>query len=190
VAAPASPLSQLISPAQPSGAKSPHPLSGDSDRFQGRYWLHVLATNVADVVTSIGGLIFDRAMAGWDVTVEVERNLGREADRPIRILGGRAATLVARPDGSGSAPRPHVLAVATDVFVNNEPVRRLVRTARNGNATDVLLWDRHRPPALNCRLVPVRHRPSAAAQVFKSHALAARGAFVTEPAEEGFYSMT
>jgi hypothetical protein len=106
----------------------------------------VLATNVADVVTSIGGLIFDRAMAGWDVTVEVERNLGREADRPIRILGGRAATLVARPDGAGSAPRPHVFAVATDVFVSNEPVRRLVRTARNGNATDVLLWGRRRPP--------------------------------------------
>ena len=73
MAAPASPLSQLNSPAQPSGAKSPHPLSGDSDRFQGRYWLHVLATNVADVVTSIGGLIFDRVMAGWDVTVEVEK---------------------------------------------------------------------------------------------------------------------
>jgi hypothetical protein len=186
VAAPASPLTQLNSPAQPSGAKSPHPLSGDI----GRYRLHVVATNVADVVTSIGGLIFDRAMAGWDVTVEVERNIGREVDRPIRILGGRVATLVAAPDGAGSAPRPHVLAVATDVFVSNEPVRRLVRAARNGNATDVLLWGRRHPPALNCRLVPVRHRPSAAAQVFKSHALAARGAIVTEPAEEGFYSMT
>src|SRR6202008_5029693 len=78
----------------------------------------------------------------------------------------------------------------TDVFVSNEPVRRLVRTARNGKATDVLLWGRRRPAALTRRLVPVRHRPSAAAQVFKSHALAARGAFVTEPAEEFFYSMT
>jgi len=67
---------------------------------------------------------------------------------------------------------------------------RLVRAACNGNATDVLLWGRRRPPALNCRLVPVRHRPSAAAQVFKSHALAARGAVVTQSAEEGFYSMT
>ena len=82
------------------------------------------------------------------------------------------------------------LQLQTDVFVSNEPVRRLVRTARNGNATDVLRWGRRRPAALNRRLVPVRNRPSAAAQVFKSHALAARGAFVTEPAEEGFYSMT
>ena len=114
MAAPASPLTQLNSPAQPSGAKSPHPLSGDI----GRYRLHVLATNVADVVTSIGGLIFDRAIAGWDVTVAVDGNVD---DRPIRILGGRVAT-VAGPDGAGSAPRPHVLAVATDVFVRNEKV--------------------------------------------------------------------
>jgi hypothetical protein len=82
-----------------------------------------------------------------------------------------------------------VLAVATDVFVANEPVRRLALAAREGNATDVLLWGRRHPPNLNCRFVPVRHRPSAAAHVFKSHALAARGSFAAERAEEGFYSM-
>jgi hypothetical protein len=189
VAAPASPLSQLNSPAQPSGAKSPHPLSGDSDRPQGRYWLHVLATNVADVVTSIGGLIFDRAMAGWDVTVEVERNLGREADRPIRILGGRAATLVARPDGAGSAPRHTCLQLQpTCSSATNRSADWCGRRATAMQPTSCSGVGAARP--LNCRLVPVRHRPSAAAQVFKSHALAARGAFVTEPAEEGFYSMT
>ena len=82
-----------------------------------------------------------------------------------------------------------MLAVATDVFVTNEPVRRLALAARKGDATDVLLWGRRQPPNLNGRFVPVRHRPSAAAQVFKSHALAARGAFAAEPAEEGFYSI-
>jgi hypothetical protein len=186
VAAPASPLTQLNSPVQLPAAKSQRPARGEI----GRYRLHVVATNVADVVRSVGGLIFDRAMAGWDVTVEVERNVGRDADRPIRILGGRVATRVAGPEGAGCAPRPHLLAVATDVFVSNEPVRRRVLAARNGNATDVLLWGRRHPPALNCRLMPVRHLPSAAAQVFKSHALAARGGSITEPAEEGFYSMT
>jgi hypothetical protein len=82
-----------------------------------------------------------------------------------------------------------VLAVATDVFVANVHLRRLVLAARKGNATDVLLWGRRHPPKLNRRFVPVRHRPSAAAHVFKSHALAARGAFAAEPTEEGFYSM-
>jgi hypothetical protein len=189
VAAPASPLTPLNSPAQLPRAKSRRPTAEDTDRYQDRYRLHVVATNIADVVTSLGGLIFDRAMAGWDVTVEVERGIGREADRAIRILGGRVATPVAGSGCVGSAPRPHVLAVATDVFVTNEPIRRLALAARKGKATDVLLWGRRQPPNLNCRFVAVRHRPSAAAQVFKSHALAARGAFAAEPTEEGFYSL-
>jgi hypothetical protein len=173
VAAPASPLAQLNSPAQPPVAKSPRLAPQDS----GRYRLHVVATNIADVVTSIGGLIVDRAMAGWDVTVAVD---GDVDDRSIRILGARVAT---------TAAEPHVLAVATDVFVASEPVRRLALAARKGNTADVLLWGRRHPPNLNCRFVPVRHRPSAAAQVFKSHALAARGAVAAESTEEGFYSM-
>jgi hypothetical protein len=189
VAAPASPLTQLNRPAQLRRAKSPRSAPEDSDRYR----LHVVATNVADVVMSIGGLIFDRAMAGWDVTVAVDGNGSgandERADRAIRILGGRVAMMAAAPDGTGSAFRPQVLAVATDVFVANEPLRRLVLAARQGNATDVLLWGRRQPTNLNCRFVAGRHRPSAAAQVFKSYALAARGTFVAEPTEEGFYSM-
>ena len=192
MAAPASPLTQLNSPSQLRRAKSPLPAAEHSDRYR----LHVVATNIADVVMSIGGLIFDRAMAGWDVTVAVDGNVraavddrAERADRAIRILGGRVAVMAAAPDGTGSAPRPQVLAVATDVLVANEPLRRLVLAARQGNTTDVLLWGRRQPPNLNCRFVAGRHLPSAAAQVFKSHALAARGTFVAEPTEEGFYSM-
>jgi hypothetical protein len=184
VAAPASPLTQLNNPTSPPGAKSRRLTPEDTDRYR----LHVVATSVADVVTSIGGLIFDRAMAGWDVTVAVAGDVEREADRALRILGARVAT-AAGTESTGSAPRPHVLAVASDVFVANEPVRRLALAAREGDATEVLLWGRRRPPNLNGRFVPARHRPSAAAQVFKSHALAARGSFAAEPAEEGFYSM-
>ena len=88
MAAPASPLTQLNSPAQLPGAKSRRPAPEDADRYQDRYRLHVVATNIADVVTSIGGLIFDRAMAGWDVTVAVDGNVD---DRAIRIFGGRVA---------------------------------------------------------------------------------------------------
>jgi hypothetical protein len=187
VAAPASPLMQPNSPAHLPAAKSPRSAPDGSDRYQDRYRLHVVATNVADLVTSIGGLIFDRAMAGWDVTVAVD---GEVDDRPIRILGARVATLAAGSDSADSASRPQLLAVASEVFVKNESVRRLVLAARKANATDVLLWGRRHPPNLNCRFVPVRHRPSAAAHVFKSHALATRGAPAAEPTEEGLYSMT
>jgi hypothetical protein len=146
-----------------------------------RYRLHVVATNVADAVTSIGGLIFDRAMAGWDVTIAVDGDTnGTIDDRPIRILGARVA---------GIPFRPRVLAVATDVFVANQSLRRLALAAGKGKATDVLLWGRRQPPNLNRRFVPVRHRPSAAAQAFKSHALAGRGALAAAPTDEGFFSM-
>jgi hypothetical protein len=82
-----------------------------------------------------------------------------------------------------------MLAVGTDVVVKSEAVRRLVRGARHDSTTDVLLWGRRRPPKLNCKFVPARHQPSAAAHVFKSHALAAGGARAVHLAEEGFYSI-
>jgi hypothetical protein len=188
VAAPASPLTQLNNPASLPGAKSRRLAPEDTDRYQDRYRLHVVAASIADVVTSIGGLIFDRAMAGWDVTVAVPGDVEEGADRALRILGARVAT-AAGTESTGSAPRPHVLAVASDVFVANEPVRRLALAARRGDATEVLLWGRRRPPNLNGRFVPARHRPSAAALLFKSHALAARGSFAGEPTDEAFFSL-
>jgi hypothetical protein len=176
VAAPASPLKHLHRPAQRRPASSSHPAAEDLDRYQFR----VVAASVADVVTAIGGLIFDRAMAGWDVSVVVDGD-GVD-DRPIRILGGRVTTLSA-------PPRPHTLAVATDVLARSEAVRRMVLAARSDVATEVLLWGRRRPPHLNCKFVPLLHQPSAAAHLFKSHALTAGGAHPVHPAEEGFYSM-
>ena len=102
---------------------------------------------------------------------------------------GRYASWAAESRWPDRTARAHVLAFGTDVFVTNEPVRRLALAARKGNASEVLLWGRRQPPNLNCTFVPVRHRPSAAAQVFKSHALAARGTFAAEPTEEGFYAL-
>jgi hypothetical protein len=143
-----------------------------------RYRLHVIAPSVADAVSAAGGLIFDRAMAGWDVTVTVD---GKVDDRPIRILGASVENLSAGPA---------CLAVATDMLVKSQPVRRLVVAAINRRTTDVLLWGRHHTPDLKCRLVTVLHRPSAAAHVFKSHALVAGGTFFAGMADEGFYSAT
>jgi hypothetical protein len=75
------------------------------------------------------------------------------------------------------------------VLAKSEAVRRMVLAAGSDTATEVLLWGRRRPPQLNCKFVPVQHQPSAAAHVFKSHALAAGGAHAVHPADEGFYSM-
>jgi hypothetical protein len=108
-------------------------------------------------------------------------------DRPIRILGGRLAQRL--EDRAGLLPRPHLLAVATDVMVKSDAVRRYALAVGNDNEAEVLLWGRHHPTNLDSRFVAARHRPSAAAQVFKSQALAAGGAPAGQPADEGFYSM-
>jgi hypothetical protein len=186
VAAPASPLKRAHRTVQLPGAAAPRP----APEVLRRYRFQVVAANVTDAVMSIGGLIFDRAMAGWDVSVVVDADTARGIDdRPIRILGGKVTSLVGGPNRAEMLPRPHMLAVATDVMVRSEAVRRRVLSAGNDNATDVLLWGRHHPPERNCRFVPVRHRPSAAAQAFKSHALADGGAIAVHQADEGFYSM-
>ena len=119
MAAPASLLKQLNSPAQLPTASPPRRAPEDSHRYQ----LQVFAPNIADVVVSVGGLIFDRAMAGWDVTVVVDGSdkdgdggsLEGIDDRPIRILGAR----LAGPDRVGTTPCPQMLAIATDVLVKS-----------------------------------------------------------------------
>ena len=184
MAAPASPLQQLHRPIPLPRALSPR---SDLDDF-GRYRFQVIAASIADAVMSIGGLIFDRAMAGWDVRVVVDGGSDRDIDdRPIRILGGRVAKRL--ESRVGPRARPHMFAVATDVMVKSEAVRRQVLAAGNGKEAEVLLWGRHHPTNLNSRFVAARHRPSAAAHVFKSQALAAGGALVSRHADEGFYSM-
>jgi hypothetical protein len=183
VAAPASPLQQLHRPIPLSRASSPR---SDLEDF-GRYQFQVVAANITDAVMSIGGLIFDRAMAGWEVSVVVDGGTDRVIDdRPIRILGGRVAKRLEHRVGPLARP---ITSVATDVMVTSEAVRRQVLAAGNDKDAEVLLWGRHHPTNLNCRFVAARHRPSAAAHVFKSQALAAGGALVSRQADEGFYSL-
>ena len=49
-----------------------------------RYRLDVVAASVADVVRFAGGWMYDRVMAGWDVTVLLADDVD---ERPLRVLG-------------------------------------------------------------------------------------------------------
>jgi hypothetical protein len=178
VTAPASTLGHLHRPLPSSRRDMPDEL--------GRYQFQVVATNIADAVRSIGGLIYDRAMAGWEVSVVVEGDAGVD-DRPLRVLGARATRRLSDPNHPRVLPRPHLLAVATDVMIKSDAVRRHVLELDDD--TEVLLWGRHHPTNLSRRCVAVRHQPSAAAQVFKSQALIAVGGQAIPKADEGFYSM-
>lgn len=120
-------------------------------------------------------------MAGWQVTVLLA---GPVNDRPIQILGAAVARLRTPSQG----PAPDMLAVASELIIGNRSVRDLVCAALRDGATDLLLWGR-RPPGLNCTFNPVGHRPSAAAQAFKAHALAAeRACYPADMTNERFFS--
>lgn len=78
----------------------------------GKYQLDVTALDVADAARAAGGWLFDRAMAGWDVTVTTG---ARTRDDVLRALkrGFTEVTLwgdswQAGPD-SGAKPVEHVL---------------------------------------------------------------------------------
>jgi hypothetical protein len=146
-----------------------------------RYRLDVVAANIVDVVMCAGGWLFDRAMAGWDVTVLVSDHPGlvadRQDDRPLQILGVQRfdleEALAAIGSGAETRPRPQALAVAADLFGCDSQVRQGVLQALDHGATEVTLWGEGWPPELDDSVGLVQHRLSTAAQIFKARALAA-----------------
>lgn len=138
-----------------------------------RYRLDVVASNVADVVRCAGGWLFDRAMAGWDVTVLLT-DVGEDADeRPLQILGAKTLDLQHALASVDTRPRPQALAAAADLFGCDSQVREGVLQALNQGATEVTLWGEAWPAELDDSVGVVQHRLSTAAQIFKGQALAA-----------------
>jgi len=135
-----------------------------------RYRLDVVAANVADVVRFAGGWLFDRAMAGWDVTVLVADH---PDERPLQILGAQILDLEYALANVGNRPPPQTLAAAADLFNCDPRVREGVLQALDQGATEVTVWGQTWPAELDSHVGLVQHRLSAAAQAFKSHAFAA-----------------
>src|SRR5258708_15035725 len=84
-----------------------------------RYRLDVVAADVADVVRFAGGWLFDRAMAGWDVTVIVADH---SHERPLQILGAQIVDLEHALASAGDPPPPHTLAPPPPPFASPAPV--------------------------------------------------------------------
>jgi hypothetical protein len=138
-----------------------------------RYRLDVAALSVLEVVTRAGGWLFDRVMAGWDVTVFVADHA---AMRPLQILGTQTLDLDYAFGSMDQRPRPQALAVATELFGSDLRARQRVLKALGHRSTEVTLWGEVRSPELNASTDLVQHRLSDAARVFKAQALAAAGA--------------
>ena len=138
-----------------------------------RYRLDVVAADVVDVVRFAGGWLFDRAMAGWDVTVLLTDLADRPDDRPLQILGVQVLDLEDALASAGTRPRPQALAAAADLFGCDSRVRQGVLQALDHGVTEVTLWGETWPAQLDDSVGLVQHRLSMAAQTFKGQALAA-----------------
>jgi hypothetical protein len=139
-----------------------------------RYRLDVVAAHVVDVVRFAGGWLFDRAMAGWDVTVLLADHCAEHSDdRPLQILGARVVDLEEALAAVELRPRPQALAAAADLFGCDSRVRQGVLQALDHGVTEVTLWGENWPAELDESVGLVQHRLSMAAQIFKSQALAA-----------------
>jgi hypothetical protein len=139
-----------------------------------RYRLHVVAATVVDVVKFAGGWLFDRAMAGWDVTVLLRDHLAdHPGDRPLQILGVQILDLEDALASIETRPRPQALAAAADLFGCDPRVRQGVLQALDHGVTEVTLWGETWPAELDDSVGLVQHRLSMAAQTFKAQALAA-----------------
>lgn len=136
-----------------------------------RYRLDVLAVSAVDVVQSAGGWLYDRMMAGWEVTVLLAEGLNPRDTRPLRILGVRASEL----DVAACAMNSQSLAVSAQAFGSDARIRERVLDALNRTSTEVALWGNGPPAGVDRGMSPVQHKLSAAARIFKGYALAASG---------------
>lgn len=135
-----------------------------------RYRLDVVALSAADVVQSAGGWLYDRVMAGWEVTVLLPHSCDI---RPLRILGVQALDPESQPALTESTSRS--LAVSADAFTADARVREKVLESLGDRLTEVALWGDGWPLAVNRAMTRAQHVLSSAARSFKGYALTAAG---------------
>jgi hypothetical protein len=143
-----------------------------------KYRLDVVAPTVVDAVRYAGGWIYDRVMAGWDVTVLVD---GDDDIRPLQILGAETLDLDAVLADWEDRPHPQTVAVAAELFDRDRRVLAHVRNALDAGTTEVTLWGERMPAELDHSVDSALHHLSAAARAFKALALAAADDPATGP---------
>jgi hypothetical protein len=137
-----------------------------------RYRLDVVATSAADVVQSAGGWLYDRVMAGWEVTVLLPDGCD---SRSLRILGVQALDLEAQFALTGTGSTSQSLAVSAEAFTADARVRDTVLESLDNGLTEVALWGDGWPLGVNRAMARAQHLLSTAARTFKGYALTAAG---------------
>lgn len=141
------------------------------------YRMHVVARDAAELVANAGGLIVDRMMSGWRVSVQ----LSHEGDvRPVQILGAELVDGVAElglPDEEQC-----VLVMGADAYAG--AVSGAGQQLPAG-CVEALVWGESSDPTHT-----FGHNLSAAARAFKAQAFLAAHLTADEVADsEAFTSM-
>ncbi|WP_126315880.1 hypothetical protein [Mycobacterium neumannii] len=144
-----------------------------------------MADDVTDLVGSAGGWLYDRVMAGWDVTVILS---AQEDVRPIQILGAKFMDL--RGALTGPPRQPAAIAIPAALYRRELSAREAVHAAV-GRRVEVTLWGQNCPRELSRLLTDTIHELSWAARIFKTRALAAAaGSAEFAPPKEVFRTVT
>ncbi len=146
------------------------------------YRMHVIARDAAELTANAGGLIVDRMMSGWRVSVQLLENADAPGDtRPVQILGAQlvdAATPPGLPDEEQC-----VLVMGADAYA------RAISDAGEQIPTgcaEVLVWGESPDPSHL-----FGHSLSSAARAFKTLAVTAARISADEiSAAEAFTSMS
>lgn len=138
------------------------------------YQLDVMAHSVADAVDCAGGLICDRALAGWQVRVFSN---DCHSTLPLKILGADTGGRHAPTDPlhSIAVAVQHVVAMPIDLVGPDGRVSGPVRKSLAGRHIDMLLWGLHLLERPTYLLEPAGHDLSAAARAFKARAALVAG---------------
>jgi hypothetical protein len=146
-----------------------------------------LGESTADLVGFAGGWLFDLAAAGWEVSALVST---RSGDLALRILGARPMDLDTALASEVHTVAPDVLALSVALYRDDAAIRQVVLEILNDGMTNVLLWGNRCPAELDGLVKVIEHRVSAAAQAFKSQAVAmACGGSESAGATEGFWGV-
>lgn len=150
-----------VAPAEPTRLAIPRP--------DLRYRLLVMASSAIDVVGSAGGWLFDRALAGCDVTAMLA---DRTQERALQILGVQPASLD-QALTSQLCDVESALAVSADLYRTDARVRQAVLDALDAGLTNLVMWGDTWPQEFDGLGGCVHHRLSIAARAFKAQALIA-----------------
>jgi hypothetical protein len=136
------------------------------------YQLDVVTAGAAEAVRFAGGLMFDRSLAGWRVTVVTEDTAHRRA---LTILGARTHSPEQHSDSLHNPNRVvRSILVPIDQFTGDSQAHAVQDTDLEPPA-EVVVWGQHVNTELTDLLHPVRHELSAAARTFKAEALRCAG---------------